>query len=67
MDDSTYNLFVISEILKSIDSTFIIDTALNGEQAIEVVLEKSRNSITGVKGYYDFIFMDLQMPVLDGF
>ena len=31
VDDSTYNLFVIQELLKEIDTTMIIDTALNGE------------------------------------
>lgn len=37
-----------------------IDTAENGKQAVET-FESSE------PGYYDIIFMDIQMPVMDGY
>lgn len=58
MDDSPYNLFVIQEILTYIDPNLEITTALNGQVALDRVLE----GIT-----FDIIFLDLNMPVLDGF
>ncbi|TNV83809.1 hypothetical protein FGO68_gene12023 [Halteria grandinella] len=60
VDDSTYNLFVIQEILNTIDSDIQIETALNGRLAYEKL----------IKNYckpFDMIFMDLNMPILDGF
>eukprot|EP00347_Sterkiella_histriomuscorum_P017399 403349526 len=62
VDDQPYNLFVLEELLSQIDNNFIIDKALNGEQAIEQVMLLKIQTNTE----YDFIFLDLNMPVLDG-
>eukprot|EP00347_Sterkiella_histriomuscorum_P020310 403338299 len=62
VDDQPYNLFVLEELLSSIDNNFIIDKALNGEQAIEQVMLLKIQTNTE----YDFIFLDLNMPVMDG-
>ena len=40
-----------------------IDTALNGQLALECI-EKTVNEQK--KGMYDFMFLDLMMPVFDG-
>ena len=59
MDDSAYNLFVLQELLRNIDPDIHIDTALNGQLALDkVLLEKEP---------YKYIVLDLHMPVLDGF
>ena len=42
VDDSTYNLFVIKELLYSINKNFIIDTALNGQEAIDILNNKCK-------------------------
>ena len=55
MDDSAYNLFVLEELLKEVDPSLHIDTALNGQ----ICLSK-------FDGHH-IVFMDLQMPVLDGY
>ena len=65
VDDSTYNLFVIQELLKEVDPLMEVHTALNGQLALKKVLEKKKNNEIGNKHTYDFIFLDLQMPVLD--
>ena len=53
MDDSAYDLFVLEELLKEVDSSLHINTALNGQ----ICLSKFDK--------HDLIFMDLQIPVLD--
>ena len=64
VDDSTYNLFVINELLKQKDPQIEIDSALNGKLALDKILEKSRRVDNQP---YDIIFLDLHMPVLDGY
>ena len=60
VDDSTYNLFVLTELLSTIDERgcLEVETALNGSIAFEKV-----------KGspHYDIILMDLHMPIKDGY
>ena len=43
VDDSSYNLYVLQELLKELREHFTIDvkTALNGELAVQVVLAQS--------------------------
>lgn len=59
VDDSAYNLFVMREILSLIAPAIQVDTALNGQEALLIVEESRRR--------YDFIFLDIQMPVMDGY
>lgn len=58
VDDSSYNLFIMEEILKLISTVGEIVTALNGEEALALISEQRE---------YDIILMDIQMPILDGF
>lgn len=46
---------MISETLKKIG--FNTDYAINGKQAVDKVMENE----------YDIIFMDIQMPIMDGY
>ncbi len=55
VDDSNDNLFLLKEILSPMTSN--IDFANNGLEACEQVKKKK----------YDIIFMDIQMPVMDGY
>ena len=59
----TYNLFVLTELLREVKlrKPLEIETALNGKQALEVVVNQNQGS------YFDVIFLDLNMPILDGF
>jgi PAS domain S-box-containing protein len=54
VEDIPLNLKVLSSFLNGFGLTF--DTAVNGLEAIEKLQ----------KNHYDFIFMDIQMPKLDG-
>ena len=40
VDDSPYNLFVMKELINSIDKTILIKTAINGKEAIEILIDK---------------------------
>ncbi|MGH1402850.1 MAG: response regulator [Alphaproteobacteria bacterium] len=55
VDDTKLNMVVIKKVLKKFDLD--IDTAVNGVEAVKLV----ENQV------YDAIFMDCQMPEMDGF
>ena len=40
VDDSAYNLFVLQELIRSIDSAIHVESALNGQIGIDLVMEK---------------------------
>lgn len=63
VDDSTYNLFVLKELINQINDNVDVETALNGEIAVKMIKEQARNG----EPLYDLILMDLQMPIMDGF
>lgn len=70
VDDSPYNLFVMKEIMGSLenaasDVTFEIETAMNGQEALEVISLNISKDNRMIK--FDLIFIDLRMPILDGF
>lgn len=58
VEDNDINREIAEEIIGSFGVT--IETASNGKQAVESFKEKG-------EGYYDLIFMDVQMPVMNGY
>ena len=58
VDDSKLNLRVGVLLLQ--DQGMIVDTATDGEAAVEIIREKGVDA-------YDFVLMDVQMPVMDGY
>ena len=69
VDDSSYNLIVMKEIIGVIQGRlgveYQIKTALNGQEALEVIQENIDQVNKKIK--FDCLFIDLQMPVLDGY
>ncbi|MCL2203857.1 MAG: response regulator [Defluviitaleaceae bacterium] len=57
VEDVELNRDIVLALLA--DSGIIIDTAENGQEAVDMVLKKKRK--------YDLIFMDLNMPVMSGY
>ncbi|MBF0546998.1 MAG: response regulator [Candidatus Riflebacteria bacterium] len=55
VEDNSVNLQVAVAMLKKLG--FRTETASNGLEAVEMLMEKE----------YDLVFMDIQMPVLDGY
>ena len=67
VDDSPYNLIVLEELIQSIleklkQNDFKIVTALNGEEAINKIKTYYKNG-----ELFDLIFLDLNMPIKDGY
>ncbi len=58
VEDSELNLEVAVSLLEETGLT--VDIAKNGQVAVEKVTKSPR-------GYYDALFMDIQMPVMDGY
>ena len=56
-EDNEINAEIASEILT--DAGAQVDVAGNGQEAVQMVAEHQ-------PGYYDFVLMDIQMPVMDG-
>lgn len=57
VDDNSVNRMVVSELLA--ETQIQIEEAANGQEALQKFKESDN-------GYYDLIFMDMMMPVMDG-
>ena len=58
VDDNKMNREIMREILEG--HGLAVEEACNGSEAVETVKEKE-------PGYYHFILMDIEMPVMDGY
>lgn len=58
VEDVEINRVILKELLS--DSEVIIDEAVNGKEGVE-------RFSASCEGYYDLIFMDIRMPVMDGY
>lgn len=58
VDDNEMNREIMKEIL--VDRGLMVEEADNGSEAVEAVKVKE-------PGYYQFILMDIEMPVMDGY
>lgn len=66
MDDTQYNIHSLKTVLHSVFQIKKIETAYNGKEAIEKIQAKWKEQDRGAS-LYDIIFMDINMPVMDGF
>ena len=58
VEDNELNREIATDILE--DEGMLVETAVNGEEAVRAVAEKGQD-------YYDFVLMDIQMPVMNGY
>ena len=58
MEDNDLNREIAEEIIG--DTGILVDSAADGKQALDKYQEME-------PGYYDMIFMDIQMPVMNGY
>ena len=61
VDDVQFNLLTLQSLLRRY--SLKVDLAHDGQEAIDKVREKYENS----DNLYKIIFMDIQMPIKDGF
>ena len=68
VDDAPYNLLVMKELLKTLPCVNEVQTALSGQQAIDNIISPVNIVATNGKkmSKFNYIFMDLNMPVMDG-
>lgn len=58
VEDNDMNREIAAELIGMTGIT--VDTTVNGLEAVEKI-------ITNPEGYYDMVFLDIQMPVMDGY
>lgn len=58
VEDNEINIEVAGELLSAVGIQ--VEMAVDGKQAVDVVQEKE-------PGYFDMVFMDIQMPVMNGY
>ena len=58
VEDNEINIEVAKELLGMVGIQ--VETAMNGQLAVEAVQERE-------PGYFDLIFMDIQMPIMNGY
>ena len=62
VDDEPFNILALETLLNKFGIK--VESAYNGKDAVEKILRKSKESSLGD---YNLIFMDCQMPILDGY
>lgn len=61
VDDDQINIMVLSKFIETFrDCEFSV--AFNGKEAIDIVLKNAKKEV-----FFDLIFMDCNMPIMDGF
>ena len=58
---------IISSSIKSLTYVERIDEAMNGQEALDLVMLNEVNFAKGKERLYDLIFLDLGMPIKDGY
>jgi len=70
VDDQIFNIHALKIILKckcNINNEDLIDHAVNGEEAFEMIRNDVENINQSKRCTYNLIFMDCQMPIMDGY
>ena len=66
VDDDEVACFLHRLLIRDMEITEHIETALNGQQALNLLHERSE-SFNSDKPYPELIFLDINMPMVDGF
>jgi len=62
IDDDDINNFILEKLIRKLEPDVVINVCHNGEAGIDHLL----NLIKKDEGYPDFIFVDVAMPVMNG-
>ena len=60
VDDNNFSLFAFKNLLQHLKLDF--NSCYSGKEAIDIILDKNKEGLT-----YDLIFMDLEMPIMNGY
>lgn len=65
VDDNVFNIIALQTILSKFG--YVSDTAYNGQVAIDKIKQRQENPCSKNCRQFDLVFMDCNMPILDGF
>lgn len=65
-NDNLFQLLIITSSFELLSCIGKIDQAANGQEALDLVIQNEQNSPEGEHAY-DMIFLDLNMPIKNGF
>lgn len=65
IDDNVFNIMGLLSILRKVESVKLIDHVSNGQECVEKISEIIKCNQSD--RFYDLLFMDINMPVMDGF
>ena len=63
VNDNNFSILIISKALAKLNYISKLDTAINGQAAFDMIKEKFEKTAQ----HYDIVFLDLDMPILNGF
>ena len=67
VDDNVFNIMTLQAIIES-KYGLQSDKAVNGKEAVDIVTARSSTqSACSLHAQYSLIFMDCNMPIMDGF
>ena len=66
-NDDSFQLLVVCNSLKKLSYIELVDEANNGQQALDMVIENEHKAALTGSRKYDLIFLDLTMPIKDGY
>ena len=66
-NDNIFQCLIIKNSLEILTYVERIDTAHNGQEALDLVMKNEIKYSQGESRYYDLVFLDLGMPIKDGY
>jgi CheY-like chemotaxis protein len=64
VDDEEFNVMASQKMFKNLG--YISDKAYNGQECIDLIVQKGKSNCKCGRNYYKIIFLDIVMPIMDG-
>ena len=64
VDDEEFNVMASQKMFSKLG--YLTDKAYNGQECIDLIIQKGKSKCKCGKNYYKIIFLDIVMPVMDG-
>jgi len=64
VDDEEFNVMASQKMFKNLG--YLSDKAYNGQECIDLIVQKGKSNCKYGRNYYKIIFLDIVMPIMDG-